>query len=129
LGTPSFQHGYTIMNKNFVYYHNPRCSKSREGLLILEKSKNNFKIKLYLTENIAFNELKQIVNKLNIKPIDLVRKKEKVIKDNKINLDSMSDKEILETLIAHPILIERPILISEDKAIIGRPPELIKSML
>jgi len=129
LGTPSFQHGYTIMNKTFVYYHNPRCSKSREGLLILEKSKNNFKIKLYLTENIAFNELKQIVNKLNIKPIDLVRKKEKVIKDNKINLDSMSDKEILETLIAHPILIERPILISEDKAIIGRPPELIKSML
>jgi len=117
------------MNKSFIYYHNPRCSKSREGLLILEKSKNNFKIKLYLTENIAFNELKQIVNKLNIKPIDLVRKKEKVIKDNKINLDSMSDKEILETLIAHPILIERPILISEDKAIIGRPPELIKSML
>ncbi|MEL0103069.1 MAG: ArsC/Spx/MgsR family protein [Gammaproteobacteria bacterium] len=117
------------MDKTFIYYHNPRCSKSREGLSILEKSIENFKIKLYLTENITFNELKQIVNKLNIKPIDLVRKKEKVIKDNKINLDCMLDKEILETLIAYPILIERPILISEDKAIIGRPPELIKSIL
>ena len=112
-----------------IYYHNPRCSKSREGLNILEKNNINAKIKLYLSEEITFEELKDIINKLNIDPIDLVRKKEDVIKKEKLDLKSMSNKEIIETLISFPILIERPILISKTKAVIGRPPELIKSIL
>ena len=112
-----------------IYYHNPRCSKSREGLNIIEKNNINAKIKLYLSEEITFKELKDIINKLNIDPIDLVRKKEDVIKKEKLDLKSMSNKEIIETLISFPILIERPILISKTKAVIGRPPELIKSIL
>ena len=112
-----------------IYYHNPRCSKSREGLNIIEKNNINAKIKLYLSEEITFEELKDIINKLNIDPIDLVRKKEDVIKKEKLDLKSMSNKEIIETLISFPILIERPILISKTKAVIGRPPELIKSIL
>ena len=81
-----------------IYYHNPRCSKSREGLSILEKNGKNFKIKLYLSEEITFVEINEIINKLKIKPIDLVRKKEKIIKEKGIDLDSMTDKKILETL-------------------------------
>ena len=112
-----------------IYYHNPRCSKSREGLNILEKNNINAKIKLYLSEEITFEELKDIINKLNIDPIDLVRKKEDVIKKEKLDLKSMSNKEVIETLISFPILIERPILISATKVVIGRPPELINSIL
>ena len=112
-----------------IYYHNPRCSKSREGLNIIEKNNINAKIKLYLSEEITFEELKNIIRKLNIDPIDLVRKKEDIIKKEKLDLKSMSNKEIIETLISFPILIERPILISKTEAVIGRPPELIKSIL
>jgi arsenate reductase len=117
------------MNESFIYYHNPRCSKSREGLKIIEKNNINAKIKLYLSEKITFEELKDIIIKLNIDPIDLVRKKEGIIKKEKLDLKSMTNKEIIETLVLFPILIERPILISKTKAIIGRPPELIESIL
>ena len=112
-----------------IYYHNPKCSKSREGLKIVEESAHNYKIKLYLSEKITFTELVQIIDKLKIKPIDLVRKKEKIIKEKDLDLSSMSDKEIIETLMENPILIERPILVTETKAIVGRPPKLINTIL
>tara|TARA_B100000768_G_scaffold34345_1_gene32968 strand:+ start:324 stop:665 length:342 start_codon:yes stop_codon:yes gene_type:complete len=112
-----------------IYYHNPKCSKSREGLKIVEEGAHNYKIKLYLSEKITFTELVQIIDKLKIKPIDLVRKKEKIIKEKDLDLNSMSDKEIIETLVENPILIERPILVTETKAIVGRPPNLINTIL
>ena len=112
-----------------IYYHNPKCSKSREGLKIVEEGAHNYKIKLYLSEKITFTELVQIIDKLKIKPIDLVRKKEKIIKEKDLDLNSMSDKEIIETLVENPILIERPILVTETKAIVGRPPDLINTIL
>ena len=112
-----------------IYYHNPKCSKSREGLKIVEEGTHKFTIKLYLSEKITFTELVQIIDKLKIKPIDLVRKKEKIIKEKGLDLNSMSDNIIIETLIKHPILIERPILVSDTSAVIGRPPELIKTIL
>ena len=112
-----------------IYYHNPKCSKSREGLKIVEEGAHNYKIKLYLSEKITFTELVQIIDKLKIKPIDLVRKKEKIIKEKELDLNSMSDKEIIETLVENPILIERPILVTDNKAIVGRPPELINTIL
>tara|TARA_B100000795_G_scaffold97257_1_gene71364 strand:+ start:513 stop:854 length:342 start_codon:yes stop_codon:yes gene_type:complete len=112
-----------------IYYHNPKCSKSREGLKIIDDSSHDFTIKLYLSEKITFTELVQIIDKLKIKPIDLVRKKEKIIKEKDLDFNSMSDKTIIETLIKHPILIERPILVSDTSAVVGRPPELIKTIL
>ena len=112
-----------------IYYHNPKCSKSREGLKIVEESAHNYKIKLYLSEKITFTELVQIIDKLKIKQIDLIRKKEKIIKEKDLDLSSMSDKEIIETLMENPILIERPILVTETKAVVGRPPELINTIL
>jgi|TARA_B100001059_G_scaffold118202_1_gene118383 arsenate reductase len=112
-----------------IYYHNPRCSKSREGLRLLENCKKDFKIKLYLSEKITFAELTEIIQKLKIKPIELVRKKEKILKENNIDIAGMSDKQIINILLKFPTLIERPILISDKEAILGRPPENLKAML
>ena len=112
-----------------IYYHNPRCSKSRKGLELLEESKKDYKIKLYLSEDLSFSEIKNLIKKLKMKPQDLIRKNEKVIKEEGLKFDGMSNDEIISLLIEYPILIERPILVSSDKAIIGRPPELIKPML
>ena len=112
-----------------IYYHIPRCSKSREGLKILESINKDIRIKFYLSEKISFIELEEIIKKLKIKPIDLVRKRENIIKEKKLDFSKFSDKEIIKILIKYPVLIERPILITKNKAIIGRPPEVIKTIL
>ncbi len=112
-----------------IYYHNPRCSKSREGLKLLENSKKQFEIKLYLSDDLSYSEIEDLLDKLQIKPIELVRKKEKIIEEEGIDLKNMSKKEIILTILKYPILIERPILILKDKAVIGRPPEIINSIL
>jgi len=112
-----------------IYYHNPRCSKSREGLELLKSSKRQFKIKLYLSDVPSYSEIENLLDKLQINPIDLIRKKEKVIEEEGIDLKNMTKKEIILTILKYPILIERPILELENTAVIGRPPEKISSML
>lgn len=105
-------------------YHNPRCRKSREGLQLLENSGKEFKIIKYL-ENIPTEEqLKEILKKLNITPIQLVRKTEKIWKEQYRGND-LSDSEIIKAMIINPKLIERPIVVNKDKAVIGRPSENI----
>jgi len=109
-------------------YHNPRCSKSRQGLAILEASKLNFEIIKYLDTPISKEELTEIVKLLAISPIDLVRKNEAIWKEN-FKGKELSDAEIITAMVTHPKLIERPIVINNGKAVIGRPPEIIKSIL
>jgi arsenate reductase len=105
-------------------YHNPRCRKSREGLQILENSGKEFEIIKYLEDIPSEEELAEIIKKLNINPIQLVRKNEKVWKENFKGKD-LSDHEIVKAMIENPKLIERPIVINNNKAVIGRPPETI----
>ena len=112
-----------------IYYHNPKCSKSREGLKIVEKINKNITVKLYLSENVTISEIKDIIKKLKVRPIDIVRKKEKIIKENGFNVNNMSDSEIIKMMADYPILIERPILVDKNKAVVGRPPELLKTIL
>ena len=109
-------------------YHNPRCSKSREGLAILEASKVNFETIQYLETPITKDELIHIIQLLNISPIDLVRKNEAIWKEN-FKGKTLSDSDIIMAMVTNPKLIERPIVINNGKAVIGRPPELIKSIL
>ncbi len=109
-------------------FHNPRCRKSREGLHILEDSKKDFEVVLYLENPPSEKELKLIILKLGITPIELVRKGEVDWKENFKGID-LSDDEIIKAMVAYPKLIERPIVISGDKAVIGRPPERIKDLL
>ncbi len=109
-------------------YHNPRCSKSRQGLEILENSDKPFEIVKYLEEIPTKEELGAIIKMLNIPPIDLVRKNEKIWKDEFKGKD-LSDSEIIKAMVNHPKLIERPIVINNKRAVIGRPTEKIKEII
>jgi arsenate reductase len=109
-------------------YHNPRCSKSREGLAILEALAVNFETILYLDSPISEKELTDIVNLLGIAPIDLVRKNESIWKEN-FKGKKLSDQDLIKAMVNNPKLIERPIVVNNGKAIVGRPPEIIKTIL
>ena len=109
-------------------YHNQRCSKSREGLQILEDSGQEYQVQKYLDEPLSYEELKKIITLLAIKPIQLVRKGEAIWKEN-FKHRSLSAKDLIQAMVDHPKLIERPIVINGNKAIIGRPPSYIKSIL
>lgn len=109
-------------------YHNPRCRKSREGLEILEKSGKDFEVVKYLEDIPTKEELQTILNLLGISAEKLVRKNEAIWKES-YRGKLLSDKEIIEAMILHPKLIERPIVINGKKAVIGRPPENIIAIL
>ncbi|MFS4447225.1 arsenate reductase (glutaredoxin) [Maribacter sp. 2307UL18-2] len=109
-------------------YHNPRCRKSREGLAVLEGSGKDYEVVKYL-ENIPTKaELRSILNCLGLSPENLVRKNEAIWKEN-YRSRMLSDEEILDAMILHPKLIERPIVVNGNKAVIGRPPERISELL
>jgi len=109
-------------------YHNPRCSKSREGLQLLELQGKPFTTVNYLTDKITKDELTDIIKKLAITSIELVRQKETIwIADYKNK--QLTDDEIIDAMIAHPNLIERPIVVNGNKAVIARPAENIKKIL
>lgn len=109
-------------------YHNNRCRKSREGLSILENSNQEFEVINYLDSPPTKKELKEILSMLGFTPIQLVRKNEAIWKENYKNKE-LSEDEIINAMLDHPKLIERPIVVSGSKAVIGRPPENIKSLL
>ncbi|SNR15556.1 arsenate reductase (glutaredoxin) [Tenacibaculum jejuense] len=109
-------------------YHNPRCSKSRQGLAILEESKKEFSVVKYLNDTLNETELTEIITLLNISPIDLVRKNESIWKE-KYKGKELTDSEIIKAMVENPKLIERPIVIHDKKAVIGRPPQKILEIL
>ena len=109
-------------------YHNSRCGKSRECLAFIEQTSNEFEIIKYLEQIPTFDELSEIINKLQIKPLELVRIKEKVWLVNYKN-KIMSETEVIQAMIDNPILIERPIVIYKNQAVIARPLENIKTIL
>lgn len=104
------------------------CSKSREGLQMLELLNQPFTIVKYLNEPLSKEELTEIISKLGIAPIDLVRQKEAVWKEAYKN-KQLTDDEIIDAMLMHPALIERPIVVHNDKAVIARPAEKIKEIL
>ncbi|HZW77091.1 MAG TPA: arsenate reductase (glutaredoxin) [Flavobacteriaceae bacterium] len=111
-----------------IIYHNPRCSKSRETLALLEDREEEFKVVKYLENPPSAEELREIVTLLGIKPIDLVRTQEEVWKTRFAQMP-LSDDQVLEAMASHPRLIERPIVIKGNKAAIGRPPQKIIDIL
>lgn len=109
-------------------YHNPRCRKSREGLAILQEAKVEFDIIEYLKNPVSKEELKDILQKLGIPAIELVRKNEAVWKE-KFKNKNLSEAEVIEAMVAFPKLIERPIVVKGNTAVIGRPPENITTLI
>jgi len=109
-------------------YHNPRCGKSRSCLAFLDDANQDYEIIQYLTETPTFEELKSLIEKLNLKPIELVRVKEKVwIEEYKGK--TLTDSQVIQAMVDNPILIERPIVIKDGKAIIGRDLDKVASFL
>lgn len=109
-------------------YHNNRCSKSRLGLDILEKSGKDFEIIKYLENSPTKTELKALINALNIEPIDLIRKNEAIWKSDFKNKE-LSNDDLINAMLNHPKLIERPIVVNGNRAVIGRPPERILELI
>jgi arsenate reductase len=109
-------------------YHNPRCTKSREGLCELELLNEPFEIRKYLENPFTKEELIDVINKLGIKPIELVRTKESIWVEN-YKGKVLSDEEIIDAMLSNPRLIERPIVVKENKAVIARPKENINKIL
>ncbi|WP_370476268.1 arsenate reductase (glutaredoxin) [Tamlana flava] len=109
-------------------YHNNRCTKSRQGLALLEDSGKEYKIVKYLEDVPTEKELKNIIKLLGIEPIQLVRKNEAIWKEQYKDKD-LSNSEIIKAMIENPKLIERPIVVNGNKAVIGRPTELILEII
>ena len=107
--------------------HNPRCAKSRAGIKYLDEKGIEYKIINYLKEPLTKEQLEEILKKLKMKPSELVRKKEKLYKE--LNLKEASEEEILEAMVKNPKLIERPIVINGDKAVVARPETEIEKVL
>jgi len=110
-------------------YHNPRCSKSREALKYLQSQNLAFEIIDYMHEKISKEELINIINLLGISPRELLRKNEEIYKENNLSSPDLSDDQIIEFMLKYHKLIERPIIITDNKACIARPLDKLKEML
>ena len=114
---------------NFIIYHNPRCSKSRQTLEILNKQNVDTEIVLYLETPPSAEEVTSILKKLDLSSRDIIRKGEDEYKLLNIKDQSLTENELITFMSENPKLIERPIVVKDDKAIIGRPPENVLSLL
>jgi arsenate reductase len=110
-------------------YHNPRCSKSRETLQLLKNRGIEPEIVEYLKTPPSAQELEEILQKLGMEPRDLMRKKEAVYEESGLDNPALDRKSLIDSMVKHPILIERPIVLANGKAAIGRPPEAVLPIL
>jgi|SRR4051794_28505489 arsenate reductase len=108
-------------------YHNPRCSKSRATLELVERHGDDFKVIEYLETPPTAKELESLLAKLGIEPEQLVRKGEDVYK-HKYAGKTLTRAQWIEAMVRDPILIERPIVVAGDRAVIGRPPENVRAL-
>ncbi|MBT5072899.1 MAG: arsenate reductase (glutaredoxin) [Kordiimonadaceae bacterium] len=110
-------------------YHNPRCSKSRQTLALLEENGINPTVREYLNDVPSAEEIAEILNMLAMEPRDLMRKKEAEYKENNLDNASLNNDDLIAAMMQFPKLIERPIVIKGSKAAIGRPPESVLAIL
>ena len=117
------------MKKN-IFYHNPRCRKSRETLQIVSEKNHDYEIVEYLNDPPSVSQLSFILDGLKMHPLELIRTKEKVFKELGLSKkDSRSNAEWIDIMVSHPILIERPIFIFKGKVALGRPPENVLKII
>lgn len=112
---------------DLVFYHNPRCSKSREALALLQDRDQQPEIVHYLKTPPTEDELRALHQHLGGSVRDMMRSGEKVYKE--LNLAEADDDALFAAMAAHPVLIERPILVAEGRAVIGRPPERVLELV
>jgi arsenate reductase len=113
----------------YKIFHNPRCSKSRQTLKLLEDNNCEIEIINYLEIDLDVLLITDTLEKLSLKPRDILRKSEQDYKDNNLKREDLSDNELINYMIKYPKLIERPIVIKEDRALLGRPPENVLELI
>ncbi|HIB75539.1 MAG TPA: arsenate reductase (glutaredoxin) [Gammaproteobacteria bacterium] len=114
---------------NFTIYHNPRCSKSRLTLELMKEKGLDPEIILYLETPPSEKDIALILDKLGMKALELLRKGETEYKELNLSDPSKSEEEIIQAMVKFPKLIERPIVITQQRAIIGRPPENVLNLI
>jgi arsenate reductase (glutaredoxin) len=115
--------------KSVTIYHNPRCTKSRQTLALLEQRGIQPRIVEYLVTPPTEAELKRLLKLLGISPRELLRTKEEEYKQAKLDKPDVTDAEIIRAIIKHPRLMERPIVVAGNKATLGRPPENVLKII
>jgi len=111
----------------FTIYHNPRCSKSRQTLNLLEEANANINIIEYLKNPLSIEQVKELLSLLKIPPVEMMRTKEEEFKA--LSLKQATEEQLIIAMSKHPKLIERPIVTGPTGAVIGRPPENVLSLL
>ena len=114
---------------NVKIYHNSRCSKSRQTLALLEENNCNIEVIEYLKTPVTAAELEDILAKLAVTPREMMRVKEAEYKEQDLSDESLTQAQLIQAMIATPKLIERPIVIANNKAVIGRPPENVLTII
>tara|TARA_B100000029_G_scaffold53770_1_gene48804 strand:- start:155 stop:505 length:351 start_codon:yes stop_codon:yes gene_type:complete len=109
--------------------HNPRCSKSRQTLEIINSKGVSVEVIEYLKTPLKYDELLKIIKLLDVNPRDIIRKGEPIYKEKDLENDTLTDKVLINYMIENPILIERPIVFDNNLAIIGRPPENVLKII
>jgi arsenate reductase len=110
-------------------YHNPRCSKSRQTLNLLEENNVSAEIVLYLETPPSASILEDLIYKLGITPRELLRKGEDAYKENNLKDPELSNAQLIQAMVKNPKLIERPIVVKGNKAVLGRPPENVLDLI
>lgn len=110
-------------------YHNPRCSKSRQTLALLQERNIEPEIVLYLENPPDEKELDRLLSLLGLEPRDLMRRKEPEYREQKLDDDSLGRADLIRAMVRTPKLIERPIVVNGEKAALGRPPEAVLEIL
>ena len=113
---------------SITIYHNPRCSKSRQALKLLQEKGHQPKVVEYLKTGLDKATINQLLTKLELPPLSIIRQKESLYKQARL-APQPSKTALIKLLIKEPILLERPIVIKGDKAVIGRPPEQVLNLL
>lgn len=115
--------------EDLTIYHNPRCSKSRQTLALLEERNLEPEIVLYMNDVPSRDTLRELLDKLGMRAADLLRKSESAYKDLNLADENLSEDQLLDAMISEPRLIQRPIVVAGDRAVLGRPPENVLDLL
>ncbi len=114
---------------DFTIYHNPRCSKSRQTLALLEENNIQPEIVFYLEDTPSKQQLQKLLQLLHKKPRDILRTGEEAYKSLGLSDTELSDDDLLDAMLSEPKLIERPIVVAGERAVLGRPPENVLELI
>ncbi len=117
------------MSMDIRIYHNPRCSKSRQALALLQERGVEPDVVRYLENPLTAEALQTLLQQLDMGPRELLRTGEKIYKELNLREEGLSEQALINAIAEHPILMERPVLVSGNRAVIGRPPERVLELI